>query len=212
VTTNPAPVKREKRADAQRNRDALIKAAKSILATSGVEAPAKEIADQAGVGVGTLYRHFPHRTDLVVAVLEREIDACADAAPLLAADREPGEALAAWLGRYTEFLATKNGLATALHKGEPAFVGLVEHFRQRFGPALGSLLKAAAASEEIRSDVCPQELLSAVGSLCLPVPGHDVDYSRRMVAILIDGLHYRRDPSERPTEFAGPPTGNGPSH
>jgi AcrR family transcriptional regulator len=207
VTTNAAPVQRQKRADAQRNRDALIEAAKAVLATSGVDAPAKEIADQAGVGVGTLYRHFPQRTDLVVAVLEREIDACADAAPLLAAHREPGEALAAWLGRYTEFLATKNGLATALHKGEPAFIGLAEHFWQQFGPALGALLQAAATSGEIRSDVSPQELLNAVGSLCLPVPDGGVDYSQRMVALLIDGLRYGREPSARPTEFVNPPTG-----
>jgi AcrR family transcriptional regulator len=200
MTPDAAPGQRQKRADAQRNREAVIAAAKTVLASSGVDAPAKEIADQAGVGVGTLYRHFPQRTDLVVAVLEREIDACADAASVLAADREPGEALTAWLGRYTEFLATKNGLATALQKGEPAFIGLVEHFRQRFGPALGSRLEAAAESGEIRSDVEAQELLSAVGSLCLPVPGHDVDYNRRMVAVLIDGLRYGHKPPARPTE------------
>lgn len=190
MSHNAAPALRRKRVDAQRNLDALLEAAKAVFATSGVDAPARQIADQAGVGVGTLYRHFPQRTDLVVAVLEREIDACADAAPALLAAHEPVAALAAWLDRYIEFLATKDGLATALHKGEPAFAGLIEHFRQRFGPALGSLLEAAASSGEIRSDVSPQELLSAMGSLCLPVPGHDVDYSRRMVALLVDGLRY----------------------
>jgi len=190
VTENAAPPPRRMRADAQRNVDALLEAAKALFATSGVDAPPKAIADRAGVGVGTLYRHFPQRADLVVAVLQREIDACADAAPALAAEHEPGAALASWLVRYTEFVATKHGLASALHSDDPAFVGLAAHFWERFGLALGSLLDAAAASGEIRADVSPQELLSAVASLCLPVPGGGVDYSRRMVALLVDGLRY----------------------
>ena len=189
MTEKAAPAPRL-RADARRNSDALLAAAKAVFATDGVDAPAKEIAQRAGVGVGTLYRAFPQRADLVVAVLEREIDACADAAPALLAEHEPGAALAAWLGRYTEFVATKHGLATALHSDDPAFVGLAGHFWQRVGPALGSLLDAAVASGEIRADVSAQELLPAVASLCLPVPGSGVDYSRRMVALLVDGLRY----------------------
>lgn len=189
MTEKAAPAPRL-RADARRNSDALLEAAKAVFATGGVDAPAKEIAQRAGVGVGTLYRAFPQRADLVVAVLEREIDACADAAPALLAEHEPGAALAAWLGRYTEFVATKHGLATALHSDDPAFVGLAGHFWQRVGPALGSLLDAAVASGEIRADVSAQELLPAVASLCLRVPGSGVDYSRRMVALLVDGLRY----------------------
>lgn len=196
MSDDTASPRRHKRADAQRNIDSLLRAAKSSFASSGVDAPAREIAERADVGVGTLYRHFPQRADLVVAVLEREIDACADAAQALAAEREPAEALALWLDLYTEFLRTKDGLATALQKGEPAFDGLAEYFWQRFGPALGSLLDAAAESGEIRPDVKARELLSAVGSLCLPVPGADVDYSRRMVALLMDGLRFgsKREP------------------
>src|SRR5664280_2858076 len=97
---------RRLRADAQRNSDAVLEAAKAVFGASGVDAPAKEIADLAGVGVGTLYRHFPRRSDLVKAVLQREIDACAAAAPALTAAHAPGTALAKWLHRYTEFLAT----------------------------------------------------------------------------------------------------------
>src|SRR6476619_4894409 len=178
------------RADAQRNVDALLEAAKAVFAGSGVDAPPKAVADRAGVGVGTLYRHFPQRADLGGAVLQREIDACAEAAPALAAEHAPVDALAAWLGRYTEFVATKHGLATALHSGDPAFDGLAAHFWERLGPALGSLLETAAASGEIRADVSPRDLLSAVASLCLPVPDAGVDYSRRMVALLVDGLRY----------------------
>jgi AcrR family transcriptional regulator len=186
---------RRLRADAARNVDALLEAAKAVFATSGVDAPAKEIADLAGVGVGTLYRHFPQRSDLVKAVFQRGVDACADAATALAAAHEPAEALARWLQRYTEFVATKRGLAAALHSGDPAFDALPGYFLQRLEPTLGSLLDAAIASGEIRADVSPRYLLYAVANLCQPVADDGVAYSRRMVALLIDGLRYGADAS-----------------
>jgi AcrR family transcriptional regulator len=181
---------RRLRADAARNIDSLLEAAKAVFASSGVDAPAKEIADLAGVGVGTLYRHFPQRSDLVKAVFQREVDACADAAPALAAAHEPAAALARWLHRYTQFLATKRGLAAALHSGDPAFDALPGYFTGRLEPALGSLLEAATASGEIRADISPRELLHAVATLCMPGPGDGVAYSQRMVALLMDGLRY----------------------
>jgi AcrR family transcriptional regulator len=196
---------RRLRADAQRNIGSLLEAAKAVFATSGVDAPAKEIADLAGVGVGTLYRHFPQRSDLVKAVFQREVDACAAAARALAAAHEPVAALTTWLHRYTEFLATKRGLATALHSGDPAYGALPGYFRQRLGPALGSLLEAAVASGEIRAGISAQDLLHAVANLCLPVAdeaaaclpvaGQGIPYSQRMVALLIDGLRYGAPPS-----------------
>lgn len=187
---------RRLRADAQRNIDSLLEAAKVVFGTSGVDAPAKEIADLAGVGVGTLYRHFPQRSDLVKAVFQREVDACADAAPALAATHEPGVALAKWLHRYTEFLATKRGLASALHSGDPAFDALPGYFMQRLGPALGSLLEAAAAADQIRADIGPKDLLYAVSNLCLPLSDEGPAYSRRMIALLIDGLRYGANSSQ----------------
>jgi len=190
VTAFRSRAPRRLRADAQRNIDSLLEAAKDVFGTSGVDAPAKEIADLAGVGVGTLYRHFPQRSDLVKAVFQREVDACADAAPALAAAHAPGEALARWLRRYTEFLATKRGLATALHSGDPAFEALPGYFMQRLGPALGSLLDAATASGEIRADFSPADLLHAVANLSHPAGGEGAAYSQRMVALLFDGLRY----------------------
>ena len=181
---------RRLRADAKRNIDSLLEAAKSVFATSGVDAPAKEIADLAGVGVGTVYRHFPQRSDLVRAVFEREVDACAEAAPALAATHEPAEALARWLQRYTEFVATKRGLAAALHSGDPALDALPGYFARRLEPALGSLLEAATASGEIGGDLSPKYLLHAVANLCMPMPGVGLAYSQRMVALLVDGLRY----------------------
>jgi AcrR family transcriptional regulator len=182
--------------DAQRNIGSLLEAAKAVFGTSGVDAPARQIADLAGVGVGTLYRHFPQRSDLVKAVLQREIDACADAAPALAAAYEPGAALASWLHRYTEFLATKRGLATALHSGDPAFDALPGYFFQRLEPALGSLLEAAAVTGEVRADISARDLLHAVALLCMPVSDEGIAYSQRMVELLIDGLRYGADTSQ----------------
>jgi len=184
----PPGAPRRMRADAQRNVDALINAARTVFDTSGVDAPAKEIADRAGVGVGTLYRHFPLRSDLVKAVVESGIDACAAAGRQLSAVHEPGEALAEWLRRYTEFLGTKRGLAPALHSGDPAYEALPGYFREKLGPALTALLDAAAAAGAVRDDVSAQDLLYAIANLCMPVPGEGPEYSRRMVALLVDGL------------------------
>jgi AcrR family transcriptional regulator len=175
-----------------------------------VDAPAKEIADLAGVGVGTLYRHFPQRSDLVKAVLQHGIDACADAAAALAAAHEPGAALENWLHRYTEFLATKRGLATALHSGDPAFDALPGYFYQRLEPALGSLLDAAAATGEIRADISASDLLRAVALLCTPVSDEGIAYSQRMVTLLIDGLRYAAEPWQ-PGAWPAPPLASAPA-
>lgn len=183
------------RADAQRNIDALLEAALAVFATSGVDAPVREIALKAGVGVGTVYRHFPQRSDLIVAVFRHQVDACADAASVLAASHAPGEALALWIQRYADFIATKRGLATALHSGNPAFNTLPTYFDQRLRPALRALLDAAAASGEVRTDIEPDELLRAVGSLCMSAHDDQTDYARRMVALLVDGLRYTASPS-----------------
>jgi AcrR family transcriptional regulator len=192
----PQRAPRALRADAQRNIGSLLEAAKAVFATAGVDAPAKEIADLAGVGVGTLYRHFPQRSDLVRAVFQRGVDACADAAPTLAVANEPGVALRMWLHRYTEFVGTKRGLAAALHSGDPAYGALPGYFNQRLEPALASLLEAAIASGEIRADISARDLLHAVANLCMPVSDEGPTYSQRMVALLIDGLRYGADTSQ----------------
>lgn len=186
---------RHVRADAQRNVDALLQAALAVFAMSGVEAPVREIAAKAGVGIGTVYRHFPQRADLIAAVFRHEIDACADAAPILAAEYAPGEALARWMQRYAAFIATKRGLASALHSGDPAFSTLPSYFDTRLRPALQTLLDAAVSAGEVRSDIEPDDLLQAVASLCMSVHGDRPDYPRRMVALLVDGLRCTATPS-----------------
>ena len=181
---------RRQRVDARRNMDAVLNAAKAVFATSGVDAPAKEITDLAGVGVGTLYRHFPKRSDLVKAVLEQEIETCAEAGPALSEAHEPEAALEAWLDRYTDFLATKDGLATALHSGGSAFADLRDHIVARLSPTLGSLLDRAVVSGHIRPGIGSAELLYAVAKLCMPVDGDAAGGNHRMVALLVDGLRY----------------------
>lgn len=181
---------RSVRCDAQRNIKSLLKAAMDVFAASGVDAPVREIAEKAGVGVGTLYRHFPQRSDLVVAVFQSEVDACAGAAAALAKRYEPGEALSRWIQRYVDFLAAKRGLAAALHSGNPAFAQLPDYFEQRLRPALEGLLKAAHKAGKVRGGVDAMDLLRAVGSLSTPVCGSAPDYGRRMAALLVDGLRY----------------------
>jgi AcrR family transcriptional regulator len=188
------------RADAQRNLDALLEGAKAVFGTSGVDAPVREIATRAGVGVATVYRHFPQRSDLVAAVFRREVDACAAAADVLAREHEPDEALARWLRRYTGFIATKRGLAAALHSGDPAFDSLPAYFRQHLEPALQSLLDAAVRAGQVRDDVEPYELLQAVGSLSAGTGENGALQSRRMVDLLIDGLRHRARNGDLPAK------------
>ncbi len=184
------------RADAQRNLDAVLLAAKEVFATSGVDAPVREIADKAGVGLGTLYRHFPRRADLIAAVFRREIDACAEIAPLLAERHAPFDALASWMQRYAAFVGTKRGLAQALHSGDPAFDSLPSYFDQKLRPALRALRDAAVSAGEARADVDADELLGAVASLCMSAHNAGSGRAERMVALLVDGLRHGASPSQ----------------
>ena len=184
------------RTDAQRNMDALLQSAMAVFATSGVDAPVRQITEKAGVGVGTVYRHFAQRADLIVAVFRREVDACADAAAVLAVEHEPGEALARWMQRYVDFISAKRGLAAALQSGNPGYDTLPAYFEKRLRPALQSLLEAAAAAGEVRVGVKPDDLLRAVASLCAPAHNGDPAHARRMVALLADGLRYGARPSK----------------
>ena len=181
---------RRVRADAQRNLDTLLQTAMAVFASSGVDAPVREIADKAGVGVGTVYRHFPQRSDLVAAVFRREIDACAEAAPILSAAHAPFEALAAWMQRYAAFIAAKRGLAKALHSGDPAYDSLPSYFDRRLRPALRTLLEAAVAAGEVRGDVDADELLGAVAGLGMSVQNAAPGRAERMAALLVDGLRH----------------------
>jgi AcrR family transcriptional regulator len=182
---------RVKRADAQRKMASLLQSAAEIFTKSGVDAPVREIAERAGVGLGTVYRHFPQRSDLIVAVFQTQVDACAEAASALAGEYEPAEALARWLHRYADFLSTKRGLAAALHSGDPAYAALPAYFDKRLRPALQGLLNTAVLAKTLRADIKAEDLLHAVANLCRSRRDEEPAYARRMVDLLVDGLRYR---------------------
>lgn len=184
------PADRRVRADARHNSDRLLQTALAVFTSSGVDAPVREIAERAGVGVGTVYRHFPKRSDLIAAVFRREIDACAEAAAILAAEHGPFDALALWMHRYVDFIAAKRGLAAALHSGGTTYEALPIYFDRRLRPALQGLLDAAVAAGEIRTGANPNELLRAVARLCAPAHDADSDHARFMLGLLLDGLRY----------------------
>lgn len=178
------------RSDARANLDALLEAAREVFAEAGVDAPVRAIADRAHVGVATLYRRFPRRSDLISAVFRREVEACVAAADGFERTLPPGEALDAWIMRYTRFVAAKLGLAAALHSGDPAYEPLAQAFSTRLAPTCGRLLDAARAAGAIRQEIEPEELLSAVSRLCSGErdgPGGGMR-SERMVRLLLAGL------------------------
>jgi len=182
----PAP---RKRADARRNEQTLLDAAAAAFIASGVDVPVRDIAAKAGVGVGTIYRHFPTRADLIVAVYRHQVEACAQAGPaLLANSSTPHAALARWINLFVDFLVTKHGLARALQSDAAAFEALHAYFLDRLVPVCAQLLDAAAEAGEIRSDVAAFGLLYAVGNLCAGGSADPRYDARRMVELLIAGL------------------------
>ena len=180
---------RPKRVDARRNERALLDAAAAVFVASGVEAPVREIAAEAGVGVGTIYRHFPTRADLIVAVYRHQVEDCVEAGPaLLAGSESPHDALGRWIDLFVDFLVTKHGLAAALRSDDTGFHTLHAYFLDRLVPVCAQLLDAAAEAGEVRPDTDAYELMRGVGNLCIGAdndPRYDV---RRMVRLLIAGL------------------------
>ncbi|MEU9955028.1 TetR/AcrR family transcriptional regulator [Streptomyces sp. NPDC050982] len=178
-----------KRKDARRNKETLLDAAAAVFVTSGVEAPVRDIATKAGVGLGTIYRHFPTRADLVIALYRHQVDACAEAGPaLLEAGPTPHAALAQWVDLFVDFLVTKHGLAAALQTDNAGFETLHAYFLDRLLPVCSQLLDAAAASGEIRSDLTAYQLMRGVGNLCIGADSDSRYDARRLVELLVAGL------------------------
>ena len=183
---HPAP---RKRADARRNERTLLDAAAAVFVTSGVEAPVRDIAARAGVGVATIYRHFPTRADLIIAVFQHQVEACAEAGPvLLATSASPHAALGRWINLFVDFLVTKHGLAAVLQSDNAGFETLHTYFLDRLLPVCARLLDAAADSGEIRSGLEAYELMRGVGNLCIGADSDPRYDARRLVELLIAGL------------------------
>ncbi|RBM07336.1 TetR/AcrR family transcriptional regulator [Streptomyces sp. PT12] len=183
------PPRRARRVDARRNERRLLDAAATVFATSGVDAPIRAIAAEAGVGLGTIYRHFPTRTDLVVAVYGHQVETCVDAGQrLLAETASPFDALLEWVDRFVDFVITKHGLADALGSDDAGFQRLHAYFLDRLVPVCADLLAAAERSGQITPGVDAYELMRGIGNLCV---GHEADarYNpRHMIGLLVRGL------------------------
>jgi AcrR family transcriptional regulator len=195
-----------KRADARRNEAVLLEAAAAAFVASGVDVPVREIAKRAGVGIGTIYRHFPTRADLIVAVYRHQVEACAAAGPvLLASSDSPHAALARWIHLFVDFLVTKHGLAAALQSDDAAFESLHAWFIDELVPVCAELLDAAAAAGEIQPGMDAFDLMYGVGNLCAGAE-HNARYdARRLVDLLIAGLRVSDVSADTSTPNGGHP-------
>ncbi|WP_406185738.1 TetR/AcrR family transcriptional regulator [Streptomyces sp. NBC_01006] len=182
-----------KRKDARRNQQTLLDAAAAVFVTSGVEAPVRDIAAKAGVGMGTIYRHFPTRADLVIAVYRHQVEACAEAGPaLLAAGPTPHAALGQWVRLFVDFLVTKHGLAAAMQADNTGFEALHAYFLDRLLPVCTELLDAAVAAGEIRADLTAYQFMRGIGNLCIGAETDSRYDARRLVELLVAGLRQQR--------------------
>ncbi|HEY1782535.1 MAG TPA: TetR family transcriptional regulator [Roseiarcus sp.] len=184
---------RKPRADAQRNRDGLLEAAKVAFAEVGPEASLEEIARRADVGIGTLYRHFPTRDAIVEAVYRREVQQLADAAPRLSDTLPPAEALRAWMGVFIDYVAAKKVIAPALKSLVGAQSALYADTVSRISGAMALLVERAQASGDIRPSADPADLLRALIGFAYVNSGPDWEASAlRLIDLLIDGLRLQR--------------------
>jgi AcrR family transcriptional regulator len=174
------------RRDAARNREQLVAAARAAFTGAAGPVPLESIAAAAGVGIGTLYRHFPSREALVEAVYRSElVDLCAQAAPLLAR-RRPVSALRAWAGRYIDFVATKRGMAEALREVIASGAVNSADTREHLGAAVSTLLAAGADAGELRRDVRPEDVVAALAGVALAATSRA--QADRMLDLLVDSV------------------------
>ena len=180
---------RKPRADAVRNRERVLEAAKAVFSAGGAEASLEAVARQAGVGIGTLYRHFPTREALYEAVYRREVEQLGELADTLKDEAEPVEALRRWISSNIEFVATKKGMATALAVAAHGLPDLQSFSFERLTRAIGVLLARAVKAGEIRADVSPEDLLRTLVGMCYlhDQPGWQSTVVRLM-DVFVDGL------------------------
>jgi AcrR family transcriptional regulator len=200
MTDEAGSRQRRPRADAIRNRERVLEAAKAVFSQGGTEAGLEAVARQAGVGIGTLYRHFPTREALYEAVYRREVEQLAELARQLAAELRPLEGLRRWMQALVEFVATKKGMAAALALATHKPPELMAYTTGRLHEAIGMLLRPAVDAGEVRGDISPEDLLRAIVGLSYlqDGPGWQVQVMR-LLDVFLDGLRLRQDrPSELP--------------
>ena len=182
---------RAQRSDAVRNRDRLVEVASTAFATNGVETSLEEIARTAGVGIGTLYRHFPTRDALVEAVYRHNVDELIEGAEELSATKPADEALAEFLLRFVEYVASKKGLATYLKSMVSADTELFTQSKLRVHGTIGQLIAAAADAGTIRQGVDPDDVIHTLGGFCMMNDvNSDPEQGKRVATLIMDGLRY----------------------
>lgn len=187
----PSPPARRLRADASRNREKLIEIAGIAFAERGGDASLEDIARQAGVGIGTLYRHFPTREHLVEVVYRREVEALCAAADELAQHKAPDVALAEWMQRFVDYMAAKRGMANSLRILFDANSEVFANTSGMVTSALRGLVEAAIADGSIRSDIDSVDVLHALSGMFSSPDTPDWRHrSRRLVSLLMDGMRF----------------------
>ena len=184
----PQVTKRKPRADAQRNRERILEVAKQAFTRSGANASLDDIAKEAGVGPGTLYRHFPARDELLEAVYRTEVEKLAAAGRTFAETWPPIEALRAWMLLFVDYIATKKIIAPALNASVGGPAKVIEASYAPIDEAMRALVRRAVESRELRKDVDPVDLLRALVGVAYLESGHEWQQSaRRLVDILVNG-------------------------
>ena len=180
------------RADARRNRDALLVAAAAQFAERGVEAPLEDIARSAGVGIGTLYRHFPTRDALIADGYRREVDLLCGGVDELLATRPADEALAEWMRRFVGYVATKRGLAVALKSMVNDNSDLLfAQSRAHINDSMARLVHAAVEAGLVRADADTKDVLQAMSGFCMfSQQAGWQEQAQRLVNLLVDGLRF----------------------
>jgi AcrR family transcriptional regulator len=188
TTTGERPL----RADAQRNRDRLLDAAVHAFSQAGAaEVTLDAIAKEAGVGIGTLYRHFPTREALVEAAYRNELARLCEAAPELLATMPPDQALRQWMDRFVDYMTTKRGMADALRAVVASGGNPFAESLDRLTAAVTALTKAGATAGTVRSDVDPRDVVTSLSGVTLAAGAPDQrDRAGRMLDLLMDGLRY----------------------
>jgi AcrR family transcriptional regulator len=187
-TKRSQPPKRKPRADAQRNRERILEVAKEAFTRSGANASLDDIAKEAGVGPGTLYRHFPKREELLQAVYRSEMEKLAAAERKFAQSKPPLEALRAWLLLFVDAIAAKELIAPALNTLVGDHKKVFASSYAKIHEAIHALVKRAIKSGDIRKDLDPRDLLRALVGVANVASGPDWQQSaKRLVDILITG-------------------------
>ncbi|WP_369217899.1 TetR/AcrR family transcriptional regulator [Streptomyces flavofungini] len=180
---------RPARADARRNRERLLAVARDAFAATDGKATLDAIAREAGVGIGTLYRHFPTREALVEAIYSAELDAVVDSAPALLADLPPEAAMRAWMDRYAAFFAAKRGISDVLRAGWASGAIATPATRERLTAAIALILDAGAESGALRSDVRPEEVtLMLLGVFLSTTAVSSPELTAGLLDLVVDAL------------------------